>query len=188
MTLPPRSLTVLGVDPGYARCGLAVVDQYGPQVRRLRSWETIVTPPTAPISLRLWTVWSRIRELAGVISSDRQHLVVLAYEEQDGAQEGHRKRGTTSAEATQVREVVGLIRGIGWELGLPIEPVTPQAARAALGLPAGADKVQIARALAALLQAPAGKAPSHSTDAAAMAVAAAARQATRNSTSGVPVR
>lgn len=171
MTAGAPSLVVLGVDPGYAQCGLAVVEVHGPQTRRLRVWETVQTPSRETFHLRLRAVWRRLRALAGELP----HPALLAIEAQDGAQEGHRQRGTTSAEATRVREVVGLVRAVGWELGLPVEEVTPAAARRSLGLPAGAQKAQVARAIGVLLQAPPGRVASHCTDAAAVAFAAAAR-------------
>src|SRR6185369_4777870 len=102
----------------------------------------------------------------------RRHAV--ACEAQDAAQEGNRQRGTTSAEALRVREVVGMARGLCFEFDLVFLEPTPAQAKAVFGkIPPTASKEQVARAISALVSGCPATMTEHVSDAIGNALAGA---------------
>jgi len=62
--LPPReSLTILGIDPGLAHCGLGVIVHEGSSAKVLLA-QTITTPKTWPLARRLKRIHEMIRDAA----------------------------------------------------------------------------------------------------------------------------
>jgi Holliday junction resolvasome RuvABC endonuclease subunit len=161
-------MLVLGVDPGYAACGLALID-HTPQRCRALQLETVRTEPSEQLKARLHTVW---RRAGHVIYSRSPPPAVLAIEAQARAQAGARERGTTSYEALAVREVVGLLRALAWQHGLALVEVEPATWRACLGLRVTAEKAQVKRAVRAVFGWT-GRLSEHAAEAAGVGLAGA---------------
>lgn len=161
-------MRVLGADPGFATCGLALLEETG-RPWRAATLETVRTPSSEPLAARLHTIWCRV---GAVITFSRPPPAVLAVEAQARAQAGFRERGQTSDNVLAVREVTGLLRALAWQHGLAFVEVEPATWRACLGLPRTADKAQVQRAVRALLGWT-GRLSEHAADAAGVALAGA---------------
>lgn len=161
--------TALGIDPGYATCGLALLRSEG-QRWEATALETLRTPSGQPLAARLHVVWARVHE---IMESSHGPPDLLAVEAQARAQAGHRERGTTSDEAVAVREVTGLLRALAWQYNVPLVEVEPATWRACLGLPRTAPKAQVKLAVLARIGPWSGRLSEHAADAAAVALAGA---------------
>jgi crossover junction endodeoxyribonuclease RuvC len=140
-------MRALGIDPGYAACGVALLDEQGQRWSAL-VLDVIRTPPTQPLAARLHTVWKRVDE---VLAASVPRPAVLAVEAQARAHAGYRERGRTSDNVLAVREVVGILRALAWQYRIELVEVEPATWRACLGLPATAPKSQVRRAVRARL-------------------------------------
>jgi Holliday junction resolvasome RuvABC endonuclease subunit len=163
-------LTVLGIDPGLAACGAAIL--------RWPAWpslsyerrpivvhtHTIYTRPSEPLAERFRALCVALRALGS------RSIDLVACEEQSGAYAGARKRGQTNDDALYVREVVGALRMLSTELGVPFYSITPLETRTAVGLGASASKQELRERLERILDAKLSSL--HVSDAAAVAVAA----------------
>lgn len=163
--------TVLGVDQGYAACGIGLLRQEG-QAWVALTLETVRTPAAWPLDRRLHVVWSRLRQL--MTSGELPDL--LAVEGLARAQEGHRQRGTTSSEAVSVREVTGIVRALGWQYDVPLVEVEPPFWKSCLALPAEAEGPQVIRAVRALVRGCPTVFSEHAADGAGIAMAGARRR------------
>jgi len=163
-------MTVLGIDPGYAACGVAALEREGNALWQPVRLETLRTPSSQPLAARLEAVWELVH---GIMVSQWGAPDLLAVEAQARAQAGHRARGTTSDEVLAVREVTGLLRALGWQYNVPFVEVEPATWRACLGLPRTAPKAQVKRAVLAQIGPWPGRLSEHAADAAAVALAGA---------------
>jgi Holliday junction resolvasome RuvABC endonuclease subunit len=165
--MTPDIPIVIGVDPGFANCGVAVLR--GAPAQRLQPVEfrTIKTPSS-------WDMERRQEWLCGELSRTipTPSTVVIGCEEQARAYAGARERKETDDNALYVREVVGAVRMLACVHGYAFVSVSPAEMRKVLGLPAGATKEQLRKLVALYLSCPA---PSslHCSDAGAVAIAAA---------------
>lgn len=166
-------MLVLGIDPGYAACGVALVDVAGRE-RRCRDCATLRTTPERSLEERLEAVWwaarpwfERLNDLGGS---------VVAIEDQSGAQQGARERGRASHEAQGVLRVEGLLRALSWSYGAHVVPVAPQQIKRAFGLRATASKAQVVRAARAMVPGLPDRLSGHAADAVGAAVAGAVRE------------
>lgn len=166
---------VVGVDPGYAACGIVViVPEAGRRWRMVRS-VTIETPPEAPLDSRIAAVWAALRaRLVGLPGSPGARGL-LAYEGQKRVQEGKRAQGRLSHTAVALHEVVGTVKAAAWERELEVEKVEPDEYRKALGLPRNANKQQVQRMVRAVLLDCPERMQLHESDAGAVAFCAALR-------------
>jgi crossover junction endodeoxyribonuclease RuvC len=155
---------VIGVDPGVASCGLALVDVTARGYRCIRA----VT----------------VRTSADLRPADRSRQIVdamlelgtpdaYAVEEQAGASVGHFQRRTTNAAASRARDVMGAIDGVAAVRGVKLVRVSPQRAKAAVGAARGRDKASVKSAVRALVADVPGRVSQHASDAIAIAVAGA---------------
>lgn len=161
-------MMVLGTDPGFGTCGLALLDEDG-QRWKPALLETVRTPPSWRLPARLHAVW---RHVGAVITESKPTPAVLAVEAQARAQAGARERGQSSDDALAVREVMGLLRALAWQHGLAFVEVEPATWRSCLGLRATADKAHVQRVVRAMLGWQ-GRLSQHAADAAAIAIAGA---------------
>lgn len=175
---PPRlPQLVIGVDPGYAACGIVTIQAAQGRRWRLVNCATIETPPEQPLNARIATVWAAVRaRLASAAAWPPGHAR-LAYEAQDRVQESKRSRGQTSHRAAALHQVVGAVQAAAWERELEAVEVQPSELRRALGLPRNASKQQVQRALRAVLLDCPEKMQLHESDAGAAAFCARSRPA-----------
>jgi crossover junction endodeoxyribonuclease RuvC len=124
---------VLGVDPGVARLGLAVVDTERRAVKLI--WAgAVVTPADADESLRLRRLCEAVRE---AIAAHRPASVAL---ERLAWNRNH-------VSALTVARATGAIMVVAAEAGLPVAEYGPNEVKIAVTGMGNADKEQVRRAL-----------------------------------------
>lgn len=167
---PGRRTLVLGADPGITACGLALVELGAGSSPRLVVTKRIATKASEPLGARLGVIWRVASEL--VIA---HHPLVIAIEEQSGAQVGAFHRGDFNVDNSKTMIVVGLLVGCAHAYGIPVVWVRPQQAKLAVTGKGGrsADKAQIKRAVAAICGVEVGVLTEAGADAAAIAIAGA---------------
>jgi Holliday junction resolvasome RuvABC endonuclease subunit len=165
----------VGIDPGYASCGLAIITKEIQEPWRAVHVKTIRTPPTLDLHSRMHELWHAMSTLPmEAFRGIKPHEVILACEDQSGVLEGKRRSGETNASATLVQQVVGMARVIAFSLGVKFVQPTPAQAKAVLaGIPRTASKAQVQRAVRALVRDCPKVMSEHASDAIATALAGA---------------
>ena len=164
-------MKILGVDPGLAHVGAAVVDVGGARpvvvcTRPLR------TTPSLPEDAR----WRSIAlDLVEMIRD--YHPTAVGVEAQRGAWLGRARRGETNSDALATIECVGLVRGIAAIYDLPVLMVEPSTVKiAVLGRGGGrAGKDAVIAAVRRLFVGCPTACTSHQADAMAIALAVGRR-------------
>ena len=128
--------SVLGVDPGVARCGLAVVRRRG-RTSDLRFATTVITPADADESVR----FRLIAEAARAAIADHRPAAVAV-------ERVAWSRNQVSA--LQVARATGVIILVAAEAGLPVAEYAPNEVKQAVTGVGNADKAQVQRALTRL--------------------------------------
>ena len=126
--------SVLGVDPGVARCGLAVVG-HRDRAYDLRFVTTVTTPADADESLRLRAIADAAR---AAIASHRP--VAVAVERVAWSR--------NQVSALHVARATGAIILVAAEAGLPVAEYAPNEVKQAVTGAGNADKAQVQLALA----------------------------------------
>lgn len=151
-------MVVLGIDPGLAALGWALVEIAPAPV--IVGAATVRTSAADPIE-------RRIADIVRALPWETADLIAI--EDQRGAYAGHQQRGTTSAAARLVLLVQGVAMGLCHYA--PIVLVTPQQAqRAVTAQGRRADKGSVAAYVATMPGCPA-RISQHAADAVAVAVA-----------------
>jgi crossover junction endodeoxyribonuclease RuvC len=128
--------SVLGVDPGVARCGLAVVGRRG-RTSDLRFATTVITPADADESVR----FRLIAEAARAAIAEHQPAAVAV-------ERVAWSRNQVSA--LHVARATGVIILVAAEAGLPVAEYAPNEVKQAVTGVGNADKAQVQRALTRL--------------------------------------
>ena len=128
--------SVLGVDPGVARCGLAVVGRRG-RTSDLRFATTVITPADADESVR----FRLIAEAARAAIADHRPAAVAV-------ERVAWSRNQVSA--LHVARATGVIILVAAEAGLPVAEYAPNEVKQAVTGAGNADKAQVQRALTRL--------------------------------------
>jgi len=163
---------VLGVDPGLLRCGIAVLWRGKPsEPWYCRSAVTIRTDAKHSMHVRLGDIWRAMR--AGMHPTLFGTGVLIVCEEQSGAAEGHRLRGTTNARAVLVQQVVGLVHAFALDRGFFVDVTPTEAKRVLPGISQTASKAQVQRAVRAIVKDCPTRMSEHASDAVAIALAGA---------------
>ncbi len=153
---PPRPRVVLGVDPGTARLGYAVVRSERGTLS-LVAGDVISTPAGVEMHLRLQQIY---RELRAII---QQHQPTeMAVEELFFA-----KNATTAIGVGQARGVALLAAA---EAGLPVSEYKPMQVKQAIHGYGLATKAQVGEMVRALLRLDRPLSPDDASDAAAIAI------------------
>jgi Holliday junction resolvasome RuvABC endonuclease subunit len=165
---------VLGIDPGIAACGIALIEHDVQQPWRLKHVQTVRTKAVALLNDRMREVYAAMKALLREPVVRGTGGVVVACEEQTGVQEGKRRSGETSASATLVQQVVGMARAATFSAGLQFVEPTPAQVKAVLpGIPRTASKAQVQRAVRAIVRDCPEVMSEHESDAIAVALAGA---------------
>ena len=165
----------VGIDPGLAACGLAIIVRDAQQSCALVHSQTVRTPATLDLHSRMHEIWHAMATLPmevfrGIAPSE----AILACEDQSGVLEGKRRSGDTNASAALVQQVVGMVRVRAFSLGVKFVEVTPVQAKAVLaGIPRTASKAQVQRAVRAIVRGCPKVMDEHASDAIAVALAGA---------------
>jgi Holliday junction resolvasome RuvABC endonuclease subunit len=165
----------LGVDPGYANCGLGIITRSADQRWRCVHSETVRTPPSLSFHERLYAVYRALHEIPiEPFRHVKAYECVIACEEQTGTHEGKRRTGGTRFEALLVQQVVGVVRVYAYEQDYRfVEPTPAQAKKVLGGIKNNATKEQVQRAIrTVILDCPAVM-KEHASDALANALAGA---------------
>jgi crossover junction endodeoxyribonuclease RuvC len=125
--------SVLGVDPGVARCGLAVVSRHD-RANDLRFVATVTTPADADESLRLRTIADAAR--AAIVEHRPAAVAVerVAW-------------SRNQVSALHVARATGAIILVAAEAGLPVAEYAPNEVKQAVTGAGNADKAQVQLAL-----------------------------------------
>ncbi|MHB1086918.1 MAG: crossover junction endodeoxyribonuclease RuvC [Minisyncoccota bacterium] len=131
-------MKVLAIDPGYGRCGVAVVERQGNADVLLYS-DCIETSPTTEFTERLNTVAAECRRLIRSHTPDCLAMEKLYFA----------KSRTTGLRVAEVR---GAILSIAGEASLAVFEYSPSEVKAAAAGFGGADKKQVIKMLHALVK------------------------------------
>lgn len=146
----------LGIDPGTARLGYAVVAERGAELSLL-ACGTLTTPPRVPMPQRLAQIYEGLREL---IVAHAPHE--MAVEELFFA-----KNVTTAVAVGEARGVALLVAAQG---DLPVYEYKPMQVKQAVHGYGLADKKQVGEMVRVLLRLDAVPTPDDAADAAAIAI------------------
>lgn len=132
-------MRVLSIDPGYGRCGMAIVERGRDGKDVLVFSECVETPSDVEFSERLDTVITECERLIGAHAPDSMALEKLFFS-------GNQKT------AMRVAEVRGALIQSATSRGLPIAEYTPAQIKNAAGGWGGADKKQVIAMLRMLMK------------------------------------
>ena len=155
-------MRIIGIDPGFARLGYAVIDQIG-GAQKLIDYGCLETKKDLSLSRRLLLMADGLRDLV------KKHEPRLAAVEELF----FFKNLKTAIDVAQARGAILLLLE---ELGLPVVELTPLQVKQSLTGYGRADKQQIARLLKIILKIPEKIKYDDSTDAMAIALAGLAYQ------------
>jgi crossover junction endodeoxyribonuclease RuvC len=147
---------VMGVDPGLARCGVAVVDADGPRVA-LAAERLIRTPPELSAGQRLSRVADTIGDLLTTWAPDVLAIERLLF-------------NANVRSAMVVAQAVGVILLSAARAGVEVVDYTPTQVKATVTGHGDADKAQVKFLIAAQLGGAHGPRPADVADAAAVAL------------------
>ena len=150
-------MRVLGVDPGLTRCGVGVVDSLPGRRARMVAVGVLQSPPDQSVDLRLLTISQRLdawmdEHVPDVVAVERvfaQHNVSTVM-------------GTA--------QVAGLAMVAAARRGVPVAMHTPSEVKAAVTGTGRADKIQVQRMVARILELGELPKPADAADALALAI------------------
>jgi len=151
-----KGMIVLGIDPGTASTGYAVVSASASRLRAL-TYGVIRTQASTPPERRLADIHACVGELL-----DLHRPGVLAIEEL--------YFGVNARTAFAVGQARGVVLLAAGERQVPTRSYTPQQVKSAVCGHGGAGKEQVGEMVARLLGLPAPPGPDHAADATAVAI------------------
>ncbi len=131
-------MKVLAIDPGYGRCGMAIVEKNGGKEEWIFS-QCVETPASADFTQRLLTVTAACRALLAEHRPDCVALEKLFISKNQKT-------------AMRVAEVRGALIECATQFGVPVHEYTPGQVKSAAAGWGGADKEAVARMLHALMK------------------------------------
>lgn len=149
-------MRVLGVDPGTALTGYAVIEEEGRALRAL-TIDVIRTDAHTPLPQRLRLIYRALRDVIERYRPDAAAVEALFFS----------RNVRTAMAVGQARGVVLLALA---EADLPIAEYTPLVIKQTLTGYGGADKAQMQEMIRLLLQLPTRPTPDDAADAAAVAI------------------
>ena len=132
-------MKILAIDPGYGRCGVAVLERNGSEKETLLYSACIETPKDTEFTARLGTVANECARLAKKYKPDAVALEKLYF-------------STNQKTAMRVAEVRGALIQAATSLGIPVFEYTPREIKSAAGGHGAAAKEQVAKMLHALVK------------------------------------
>lgn len=154
--LPPGARIALGIDPGTAIVGYAVVLAHGSELRKL-ACDVITTPAGMPLAERLQLIYEGLSK------------IIATYKPHEAAMEElfFAKNARTAMVVGQARGVAMLALANG---GLSVAEYTPKQVKQAVTGYGGAKKDQVGEMVRILLKLSAVPRPDDAADAAAVAI------------------
>src|ERR1700694_3501853 len=155
-TSAPGTRVVLGIDPGTAIVGYAIVAARGSELG-MHACDVTTTPAGMPLPLRLQQIYTRLGE------------IIITYQPQEAAMEElfFAKNARTALTVGQARGVAMLALANG---GLSIAEYTPMQVKQAVSGYGSAKKEQVGEMVRILLKLKAIPRPDDAADAAAVAI------------------
>src|SRR5579864_3524183 len=152
----PAPRIALGIDPGTAIVGYAVVTARGSELSMI-ACDVITTPAGMPLAQRLQHIYARLSE------------IVATHKPNEGAMEElfFAKNARTALSVGQARGVAMLALANG---GLSVAEYTPRQVKQAVSGYGGADKQQVGEMVRILLHLKSIPKPDDAADAAAVAI------------------
>lgn len=132
-------MKVLGIDPGYGRCGVAVVEKHGSERETLLYSDCIETPAKSEFNERLKTVAQECERLIREHMPDYVALEKLYF-------------SNNQKTAMRVAEVRGALIQAASSYGVAVAEYTPGQVKSAAAGFGGADKKAVATMLHALIK------------------------------------
>ena len=132
-------MRVLAIDPGYGRCGVAVLERKEGEKETLLYSDCIETAKDTDFSARLGAVANECTRLAKKHKPDALAMEKLYF-------------STNQKTAMRVAEVRGALIQVATSLGIPVFEYTPGEIKSAAGGYGRADKQQIAKMLHSLVK------------------------------------
>ena len=149
-------MIVIGIDPGTASTGYAVVEGSGSSLRALTAG-VIETRAATALERRLADIHVHVGELLDRFRPDAIAIEELYF-------------GTNARTAFAVGQARGVVLLAAGQRGVPSRSYTPQQVKAAVCGHGRAGKAQVGRMVARLLGLPAPPWPDHAADALAVAI------------------
>jgi crossover junction endodeoxyribonuclease RuvC len=137
-------MRVLGIDPGYDRCGIAVVDKLPGKKESLVFSTCIVTDRKAEFNDRLNMITEGVRAVIDTHKPDSLAIEKLFF-------------NTNQKTAMRVAEVRGVLIQIGMDYELTVAEYTPLQVKSAVGGSGRALKEDVMRMIPLLIVLPAKK-------------------------------
>jgi crossover junction endodeoxyribonuclease RuvC len=156
MAESPRTRTALGIDPGTAILGYALVAAKGDELSMI-ACDVITTPAHMPLAERLQHIYSRLIEIIGTYAPQEAAMEELFFA----------KNARTAMTVGQARGVAMLALANG---GLSISEYTPKQVKQAVTGYGDARKEQVGEMVRILLKLRAVPRPDDAADAAAVAI------------------
>ncbi|GAB4273248.1 MAG: crossover junction endodeoxyribonuclease RuvC [Coriobacteriia bacterium] len=150
------SLVVMGIDPGLANTGWALIECEGSRYR-VRSYGCIKTEPGLPLPDRLDAIHSRVRELVEVERPDECAVENVYF-----------SKNVKTAFSTGQARGVAILATAG--AGIPVEEYGPGEVKLAVTGNGSAEKSQVAFMVQRLLGISELPKPDHAADALAVAI------------------
>ena len=169
-----RPSLVLGIDPGWAHVGFALVER-GERcffVRRARTLNLGGMAPQERSRLIVETLTDLLTDVFGTAEA----VDLIAIEDQRHSQIGQDKAGRFTAANSRVNEVVGMVTAVAQIRNVPVLELGPATWKKQIGAGGRADKAAVSRAVTALAG-DLGKTSQHARDAAGVALAGMMRGA-----------
>ncbi len=151
-----KAMIVLGIDPGTASTGFAVVSASGSRLGAL-AYGVIQTRAGTPPERRLAEIHGRVGELLDLHRPDALAIEELYF-------------GVNARTAFAVGQARGVVLLAAGERQVPTRSYTPQQVKSAVCGHGGAGKEQVGEMVARLLALPAPPVPDHAADAVAVAI------------------
>lgn len=172
--LPPRPRLVLGIDPGWAHVGFALVERRegGFAVRRARTLNFGKERPAD----RSRAIVETLTDMLTNVFGNAQAVDLIAIEDQRQSQIGQAKAGRFTASTSRVNEVVGMVSAVAQIRNVPLLELGPSTWKKQIGAGGRGDKGAVSRAVTILLG-DLGKTSQHARDAAGVALAGLIRGA-----------
>ncbi len=148
---------VIGLDPGTARTGYAILDEDEQGTLTVVTFGVIETPPEETMPRRLLLLYEQLRQL------------LLLHQPQSGAVEKlfFQRNVSTAIQVGQARGVILLALA---EAGIPVAEYTPNEVKQSVSGYGSADKRQIQEMVRLLLGLPSRPQPDDAADALAIAI------------------
>lgn len=165
----PRASLVLGIDPGWAHVGFALVERRGNGfcVRRARTLSFDKRHRPADRSrLIVETLTDMLTNVFGHAAA----VDLIAIEDQRQSQIGQAKAGRFTSANSRVNEVVGMVTAVAQIRNVPLVELGPATWKKQIGAGGRADKATVSRVVTTWLG-DLGKTSQHARDAAGIALA-----------------